>query len=179
MARTKKQDAIITAAIIAGIFGTIAAYYQGPLADTQWKERPIIDISFGDLGKSYPKTQLQNDGTFYYLDILVRNRGQSDGKILVTIQGTGAKVNFDKSSNFDYQKVLPYTIRKLENYSTVYPPVYIQPDENISTFTIEMFAVDNTPKPINQELNPFIPTRLTYKKIDSTFELIDQNLLNK
>jgi len=47
VARKKKQDVAITVAVIAAIAGIIGAYLQSPLADTQWKERPIVDASFG------------------------------------------------------------------------------------------------------------------------------------
>ena len=53
MARKKKMDVKIQIAIISGIFLVMAygisAYVSSPLADTQWKERPIADFSFGNI----------------------------------------------------------------------------------------------------------------------------------
>ena len=170
LARTKKQDTVITVALIAAIGAIIAGYYQGPLADTHWKERPIIDISLG-LTDSFPIDVLQEDGDYKYIDILFRNRGIADGSIQITIKGEGAKVNFDKNNNFEYQKSLGYTIIKSENYKTSDPPVYVSPDKDTEGFSIEMLVDPRNPMPPNQEINRFKPMILFFEKEGDIFRV--------
>ena len=179
MAKKKDIDVKIKIAIITGIFLVIAygisAYLGSPLVDTQWKERPIVEVSFGDLGISHPKEKLQDDEDVYFVDIMTRNRGVSDGKIFVTITGNNATVNFDKNNNFESTTSLRYTISSLsKNYTTVFPPIYVIPNANTETFSIEMIVTEDSFKPLNQELNVYKPTVLTYKKLNEMYELIDE-----
>lgn len=48
MVKKKGIDLKIKIAIISGIVAIIVGYLGSPLADSQWKERPIADFSFGD-----------------------------------------------------------------------------------------------------------------------------------
>jgi hypothetical protein len=108
-----KYKVMIAVAVIGTIGSVSAAYLQSPLADTQWKERSVVDISLGD-HQDYPKKILQKDDDgYYYVDLLARNRGINDGKIIAIVIADGATVNFDKNEDFIYSKSLKYTIMKI------------------------------------------------------------------
>ena len=168
MVRKKKQDIAIIIAVIGAMGAIIAGYYHG-LGDTQWKERPIIDASFGDQA-SYPKNELQYDGTNYYVDLLSANRGKSDGKLFFIIESKGAQIRFDKNLLWEYKQSLHFTIHP----NPVMHPykVYVLPDPDADMISFQLLTQDSEDKPQFQEFNPYIPTKLMYKKSDGNYKLI-------
>ncbi|MCJ8306180.1 MAG: hypothetical protein HRU07_03920 [Nitrosopumilus sp.] len=170
----KQTDVKIKIAIITGIFIVIAyvasAYVGSPVMDTQWKERPIADFSFGNMdGFPYEKLPVKNGQ--YYVDIVMINRGGSDAKLTLIIQGTNTKVRLGDVGDFNYQHMLPFT-KKVS--STVTYPIYLIPDENTNQFTIQLSYEESDKIPMFQEINLFSPLLLTYEKTENGYVLIDQ-----
>lgn len=172
MARKKKQDVAITVAIIAAIAGIIGAYLQGPLADTQWKERPIVDASFGGLDTDLPKKELQRDEGGYYVEIALRNRGKSDGTVIFLIQGVNTDVWSSQSKTWSQQQSSLFTIFPDPQSRTI--KVYVKPNDNSNTFTVQLIKQEPSDKPQFQEYKVFRPTELTYEKVGNVYTLIDQ-----
>src|SRR5438445_13631875 len=97
---------------ILGIIGAIiiALIYQTPTWYEAWKERPLVDISLGSLDPEYPKKELQNDASHYYVDIIAENRGHNDGKIILIVNGTRVKVSFNEDGPWQYGQSVPFTV---------------------------------------------------------------------
>ena len=170
MARKKKQDLAITIAIIGAIGAIIAGYYQGPLADSQWKERPIADISLGS--KDLPNTVLQKQNDQYFVPIVLENRGKSDAKTVLVAYGTSTKVRIGEYGDWTYQYTLPFIIKP--DPSTKIYPLYVLPDENTNSFTVTLSTqIADQPTPF-QEINLFRPTSLTYEKTEDGYILKNQ-----
>ena len=174
LAKKKQTDVKIKIAIITGIFIVIAyvasAYVGSPIMDTQWKERPIADFSFGNFeDMSYEKLPFKNGQ--YYVDIVMINRGGSDAKLTLIVQGINTKVRMGSVGDFNYQHILPFT-KKVS--STVTYSIYLIPDENTNQFTVQLSYEESNEVPIFQEINLFSPLSLTYEKIKDEFVLIDQ-----
>ena len=76
MAKKKQTDVKIKIAIISGIFLVMAygisAYVGSPIMDTQWKERAIANVSFGD-NDEFPKSILQQKEGEFFIDIVLVN----------------------------------------------------------------------------------------------------------
>ena len=179
MVRKKQIDIKIKIAIISGIFLVIAytasAYLQSPLADTQFQERPIIGVSFADwTNHEYPKESLESDGSNYFIKILAQNNGNSKGKIFVTITSTNAKVSFYENGEFTNRQSLHYNINPLTNYTTLSPPIFIKPDQNIPRFSVEFTAQNSVNQNPFQELDLLIPTQLIYEFGNEGFKLVDR-----
>jgi len=172
--RKKQQDLAIKLAIIAAAGTIIGAYLQGPLANNQWEKRPIVDMTLGD-GQDYPKKllQLDKDG-YYYVDILMRNRGQSDGKIQATVVAENATINFDKNEDFIYAKSLRYNIIPIKNYTVAMTPLYIKPNENTQQFTITLSIISDSSPPAFQEINLMKPSKLIFTKSNNEYVILRQ-----
>lgn len=174
MVKKKEIDVKIKIAIISGIFLVIAygisAYLGSPLADTQWKERPIADFSFGNMdGIPYDKLPM-NEG-IYYVDIMMENRGGSDAKLTLIAQGTNTKVRIGDVGDFDYQHILIFTkkVSPVLKY-----PIYLIPDENAQEITIGLSYEVADQNPMFQEINLYTPVLLTYNKTSDGYVLIDK-----
>ena len=177
MARKKNTDIKIKIAIISGIFLVIAyvasAYLGSPLVDTQWQERPVVGVSLSD-SNDYPKKNLESAGNLYSVKVFAKNRGQSDGKFSITAIGTDAHVSFFENELFFPQQSLQYTIPPLQNYSALKPPIYIIPNQDSKQFSIEILVDPSPDKHHFQELSVFIPTKLTFEKVDGILTLVSK-----
>lgn len=171
---TQKQKVTIYVAIIAALGVIGAGYLQSPLANNQWEKRPVVDMTLGD-GHDFPKKllQLDKDG-YYFVDILMRNRGQSDGKILATVVAENASVNFDKNQDFLYAKDLRYNIIPLKNYTASMNPIYVKPNENIGQFSITLSVINDNSPPTFQEINLMKPAKLIFTKSGNEYILLRQ-----
>ena len=178
MVKKKEIDVKIKIAVISGIFLVaaygISAYLQSPLADTQYQERPIIGVSFKDwTNYKYPKELLEYDGTNYFIYILADNKGNSKGKIFVTVTSTNAKVSFFKNEEYSYQVSLHYSVKPIANFTILTPPIFIKPEQN-STFSVKVSIKNSLGQNPFQEFDPFIPLSLTYEYTDEGFKIIDR-----
>lgn len=178
MGKKKETDVKIKIAIISGIFLVsaygISAYLQSPLADTQFQDRPIIGISFKDWTNfEYPKEFLEFDGTNYFISILAQNVGKSKGKIFVTVTSQNALVSFFENGEFTNKASLHFSVNPLTNFTTLEPPIFVQPDQN-STFTVEISTQNSAGQNPFQELDPYIPGKLTYDYTTEGFKLVDE-----
>lgn len=170
----KKYGTAILVAIIGAVGLGVAGYLQSPLADTQYQERPIIDVSFSDWkNHEYPKEFLESDGTNFFIKILAKNSGNSKGKIIVTVSSINAKVSFFENGEYTNQQSLPFIINQKTNYTSLSPPIFVKPDNN-SRFSVEFSVVNSINQNPFQELNPFIPTKLVYDYVDGSFQWIDK-----
>ncbi len=168
--RDKPLDVKVKVAIISAI-ATVAAFaISSPLANTAYIDRPIIDISLG-MGDTFPKKELQHDGTNYYVELAMKNRGKSDGKIFVTITGEGTDVSFIKNGPYQYFAQLSFVV--FPDPETKTSKFYVRPDEDAERFSIRMKAEKDTSSSFFQDLNSFIPTELTYEKSGDKYILID------
>lgn len=170
--KNKARDTTIIVAIIGAIGLAVAGFYQGPLANTQYQNRPIIDVSFGGLGTNYPTTELERDETGYYTSIIMRNRGHDDGKITIIVQSTNAKIWSSFYKTWDYKQSAPFAL--MENSTLVPSKVYILPDENQNRFEISLLVEEPSDKQPFQKATLFRPTILTYEKSDEIYKLVDQ-----
>lgn len=174
----KKIDVRIKIAIISGIFLVsaygIAAYLQSPLADTQFQEMPIIGVSFSDwTNHEYPKELLESDGNNYFIRILAQNNGNGKGKIFVTVTSTNAKVSFYENGEFTNRQYLHYNINPMTNYTTLSPPIFVKPDQNMPRFSVEFTVQNNANQNPFQELDLMILGQLIYESENEGFKLID------
>ena len=170
--KDKPMDVKIKVAII-GAIGLVAAYgISSPLADTAFQDRPLVDISLGKSDASLPAEELQFDGTNYYVEMAMKNRGNSDGKIFVSVFGEGADVSFIENGPYEYFAQLSFVI--FPDNETKTSKFYVKPHENADRVTVRMSAEDNTGSSYFQDVNPFMPTKLTYEKSEDKYVLIDK-----
>ena len=103
----------------------------------------------------------------------MKNRGHNDGKIIITIRGIHAKIwsNFNNSS--EYSQSVPFTV--LPNSTANGSKVVIIPDPDQKRFDLELSAAAQGNSPPSQELNPLVPTKLTYELQGTSYKLIYQN----
>lgn len=154
-----------------GALATIAAAaISSPLVNSMYQDRPIVDISLGDK-IDYPKTNLQSLNGKYFVEIIVSNRGKSDGKTTLNVIGNNATVSFNEKG--------PYQINQFHDL-TIYPDpskrtvkVYVSPQSSSESFSILLVAEHNNKQSYFQELNPYSPTQLTYQKTTNGYELMD------
>ncbi len=171
MKRMKKSDDIKIKVAKITIVGLIAAaiIYQSPTWYEAWEERPIVEFSFGDK-ETFPKSVLQQDGSNYFIDIVMRNRGENDAQVLLLVNSTGAKISNNENGPWEYQQSLLFTIRpEPENK---FSQIYVQPEKE--TFVVQLQADTGSNSHYFQETYNFIPTMVTYKKLGNNYELIDQ-----
>lgn len=175
MAKKKDMDVKVKIAIITGVFSVIAlgisGYVSSPIADTQWKERPIADVSFGNNGE-FPKSVLQSKDGEFYIDIVMENSGDANAKTVFVATGENVKVKIGKISNWSYQNILPFTI-KPDSFEKMYP-LYVMPDENATSFSVVFSLEIPDQTPPFQEITLFSPTILTFEKDGEQFVLVDQ-----
>ncbi len=170
--KDKPMDVKIKVAII-GAIGLVAAYgISSPLADTAFQDRPLVDISLGKSDGSLPAEELQFDGTNYYVEMAMKNRGNSDGKIFVSVFGEGADVSFIENGPYEYFAQLSFVI--FPDNETKTSKFYVKPHENADRVTVRMSAEDNTGSSYFQDVNLFMPTELTYEKSEDKYVLIDK-----
>lgn len=166
------MDVKIKIAMITGL-ATVAAFAVGsPLANTMYIDRPLIDISLGKSDGSLPTEELQFDGINYYVEMTMRNRGQSDGKIFVSVFGDGVDVSFIDNGPYQYFAQLSFIA--FPDNETMISKFYVKPHEDVEIFTVRISAEDNTGSSYFQDVNLFIPTELTYEKSEDKYVLIDK-----
>lgn len=169
--KDKPMDVRIKVAII-GAIGLVAAFgISSPLTNTAYTDRPLVDISLGS-GEDLPKEELQYDGTNYYVEIAMKNRGNSDGKIFVSVFGDNTDVSFIENGPYQNFAQLSYVV--FPDVETKTSKFYVKPHEDVERFTVRISAEDNTGSSYFQEVNSFIPTELTYKKSGDKYVLIDK-----
>lgn len=166
------MDVKVKVAIISAI-ATVAAFaISSPLANTMYQDRPLVDISFGKTDESLPTKELQHDGQNYYVEFAMRNRGQSDGRILVSIFGDGADVSFHKNGPFQYFAQLSYVV--FPDPETKLSKFYVKPHDGVERFTVRLNAEKDTGSSYFQDVNKFIPSELIYEKSSNKYVLIDK-----
>lgn len=157
---------------IIGAIGLVAAYgISSPLADTAFQDRPIVDISFG-LKDILPSKELQHDGENYYVEFSIRNRGLSDGKIVISLFGDNVDISFNENGPFENTSQLDYVVFPNPEYKP--GKFYVVPHEGAQRITLAMTVEDNTPSSYFQELNTFMPLKLTYEKSVDKYVLTDK-----
>ncbi|MBL4654131.1 MAG: hypothetical protein JKY53_14900 [Flavobacteriales bacterium] len=175
MAKKKDMDVKIKIAIITGIFSVLAlgisGYVSSPIADTQWKERPIADVSFGNNDK-FPKSTLQSKDGEFFIDIVMENSGKSNAKTVFVASGENTMVRIGAFTDWGYDVVLPFTI-KPDPFEKQYP-LYVMPDEDVTSFRVGISLETHDKTPPFQEITAFSPTVLTFEKHDGQFVLINQ-----
>ncbi len=159
-------------ALIGGIAVVIAALVSSPYFDSLYKDRPIIDISLGGLDTDLPLQELPSDAGGYFLEFISRNRGNDDGKIIVTITGENAQIRGNVNLEWAYERSINFII--FPDPVSKKTPFYVLPDENSQTFSIEILATDQTDKQQFQKLNPISPTKVTYKKTETGYSFIQK-----
>ena len=170
--KDKPMDVKIKVAII-GAIALVAAYgISSPLTNTAYIDRPLVDVSLGRTDGSLPTEELQFDGTNYYVEIAMKNRGQSDGKIFVSVFGDGADVSFIE--NGPYQDFAQLSFVIFPDIETKTSKFYVKPHEDAERLNIRMSAEDDTGSSYFQDVNPFMPTELTYEKSGDKYILTDQ-----
>ena len=166
------MDVKIKVAIIGALATVAGLAISSPLANSVYEDRPIVDISFGRNDGSIPTEELQFDGTNYSVDMAMRNRGQSDGKIFVSVFGDGADVSFNENGPYQYFAQLSYIV--FPNNETTISKFYVKPHDDVEKFTVRLSSEDNTGSSYFQEVNLFIPTELTYEKYEDRYVLTDK-----
>lgn len=168
--KEKPLDIKIKVAII-GAIGLVVAYaVSSPLTNTAYIDRPIVDISLGT-GETLPLEELQYDGTNYYVEMVMKNRGNGDGKITVTIIGENTDVSFIK--NGPYQDFTQLNFVVFPDPESRTSKFYVKPHQEAEKFTIRLTAEKKSDASYFQELNLFIPTELTYEKSASKYFIKD------
>lgn len=172
MARKKKDemDIRIKIALIGASGIILAGLFSSPYFDSLNEDRPIIDISLGGLGTDLPAKELPQDDEGYYLQFVSRNRGISDGKIIVTIQGENAQIRGNSNLEWTYERSVNFIIFPDPEPKT--SSFYVMPDENTETFSIGLMVEDQTNKQFFQEINDISPTIVTYEKTDTGYVYI-------
>lgn len=170
--KDKPMDVRVKVAIIGAIGLVVAFGISSPITNTAYIDRPLVDVSLGQTDGSLPTEELQFDGTNYYVEIAMKNRGQSDGKIFVSIFGDGADVSFIE--NGPYQNFAQLSFVVFPDDETKTSKFYVKPHENVERLNIRMSAEDDTGSSYFQDVNPFMPTELTYEKSEDKYVLIDK-----
>ena len=166
------MDVKIKVAII-GAIALVAAYgISSPLTNTAYIDRPLVDVSLGRTDGSLPTEELQFDGTNYYVEIAMKNRGQSDGKIFVSVFGDGADVSFIE--NGPYQDFAQLSFVIFPDIETKASKFYVKPHEDAERLTVRISAEDDTGSSYFQDVNSFMPTEVTYEKSEDKYVMIDK-----
>ena len=168
--KEKPMDIKIKVAIIGAIALVAAFAISSPLANTAYIDRPIVDVSLGT-DETLLLDELQYDGTNYYVEIAMKNRGNSDGKISITITGENTDVSFNKNGPYQYFAQLNFVV--FPDPESRMSKFYVQPHQEAENFTVLLTAEKKSDASYFQELNPFIPTELTYEKLEDRYILKD------
>lgn len=172
MVRKKKEDIRIKLAVIAGGAAIIAALVGSPYFDSLYADRPILDISLGGLETDLPLMELPKDDEGYYLQFVSRNRGNDDGRIIVTLRGENAQ--FRGNTNLEWTNERSVNFIIFPDPEPKKTPFYVLPDENSQTFSIELTVTDQTDKQYFQQLNSISPTKITYEKTEKGYRFIQK-----
>ncbi|MDH3853014.1 MAG: hypothetical protein OES23_01025 [Nitrosopumilus sp.] len=170
MARKKKEDIRIKVGIIGGLAVIIAAFVGSPYFDSLYNDRPIVDISLAGLDSDILLNELQTDDEGYFLEFVSRNRGNDDGKIIVTLRGENVQIRgggewaYEHSINFI---IFPDPMPR----KTVF---HVLPDENSTFFSVELFVADQTDKQQFQKLNLISPTKIIFEKTDVGYKYVEK-----
>jgi len=169
VSKKKSHDIKIKVAIIGAIGVIVAAYVGSPFLNSQYIERPIIDLSFG-ANNTYPTNQLQNDSIGYYVDMFAANRGKSDGRITIEANATNAKLQLTPYLPWANDQSLRFTV--YPNQVMKAHKIYVLPNNNATVISIQLRWQDVQDKPQFQEFNAYIPLKLTYQKSGNVYNLI-------
>lgn len=169
--KDKPMDVKLKIAIIAALGIVTAGVLQGPFMNSVYEDRPIVDISFGSKD-GLPLDELQQDEKNYYVEFTMKNRGFSDGKIFVTIFGNNADVSFNENGPFQEFAQLSHVV--FPDSKTKKGKLYVQPHDGIDRIILTMTVEKDTKASYFQELNTFIPLKITYEKSVDTYVLIDK-----
>lgn len=144
------MDVKIKIAVISAIAVIVAAALQGPLTNSMYQDRPIVDISLGKSDSSLPKKELQYDGTNYYVEFVMKNRGDSDGKIFVSVFGDNTDVSFIENGPYENFAQLSYVV--IPNSEDKTSKFYLKPHENAQRIAVTLRAEKDTGAPYFQEI---------------------------
>lgn len=170
--KEKPMDIRLKVAII-GAIALVAAYgISSPLANTAYIDRPLVDISLGRTDGSLPTEELQFDGTNYYVEFAMKNRGLSDGKIFISIFGDNTDVSFIENGPYQEFAQLSYVV--FPNAETKISKFYLMPHDGMERIAFVLTAEKDTGASYFQELNTFIPLELTYEKSGDKYVLTDK-----
>ena len=170
--KEKPMDVKVKVAIISAL-ATVAAFaISSPLANTMYLDRPLVDISLGRTDGSLPADELQYDGQRHFVELAMKNRGQSDGKILISVFGEGVDVSFHKNGPFQNVAQLSYVV--FPDPETKVSRFYVNPHDGIERFTVKINAEKDTGASYFQDVNKFIPLELTYERSGDKYNLIDK-----
>lgn len=169
--KDKPMDVKLKIAIIVALGAVAAGALQGPFMNSVYQDRPIVDISFGSQD-GLPLEELQHDGENYYVEFAMKNRGQSDGKIFVSIFGDNVDVSFNE--NGPYQEFAQLSHVVFPEPETKKGKFYVKPHEGVDRIAFAMTVEKDTKASYFQELNKFIPLELTYEKSGGKYVLIDK-----
>lgn len=170
--KNEPMDVKLKIAIIAALATIVAAALQGPLVNSLYQDRPVIDISLGKSDESLPEKELLRDGTNYYVEFAVRNRGNSDGKILLTVFGNNTKVSFIENGPYLDFAQLNYVVFPDKESKT--SKFYLRPNEDAQRIALTLRTEKDTNASYFQELNTIIPLELTFEKLGDTYVLTDK-----
>ena len=166
------MDVKLKIAIIAALGAVVAGALQGPLVNSLYQDRPVIDVSLGKSDGSLPAKELQHDGTNYYVEFAVRNRGNSDGKILLSIFGDNTKVSFIENGPYLDVAQLNYVVFPDKESKT--SKFYLRPNEDAQRIAFTLRTEKDTSASYFQELNTIIPLELTFEKSGDDYILTDK-----
>ena len=169
--KDKPMDIRLKVAIV-GAIGLVAAFgISSPLADTAFQDRPIVDISLGS-GEDLPTGELQYDGKNYYVEFAMKNRGNSDGRIFVSVFGDNTDVSFIENGPYQDFAQLSYVV--IPNPEPKTSKFYLIPHDDVKRIAFTLRAEKDTGASYFQELNTLIPLELTYEKSEDKFVLTDK-----
>lgn len=174
MARKKKDemDIKIKIALISAVGVIIGALVSSPYFNSLYEDRPIVDVSLGGLDTELPFLELPKDDTGYYLQFVSRNRGDTDGKIVVTIQGENVQIRGNSNLDWNYERSVNFIIFSDPEPKTT--SFYLLPDENIESFSIGLMVEDQIDKQYFQVINDISPTFVTYEKTETGYRYIQR-----
>jgi len=166
------MDVKVKIAIIVTLGAVAAGALQGPFMNSVYQDRPLVDISLGKSDGSLPTEELQFDGKNYYVEMAMKNRGLSDGKIFVSVFSEGADVSFIE--NGPYQNFAQLNFIIFPEDKNKIGKFYVIPHDDVERFNVRISAEDNTGSSYFQDVNSFMPTELTYEKSEEKYVLIDK-----
>ena len=151
--------------IAVAILGAIGYFAGGPAYDSMYKERAIIEISFGNI-ENYPLKELQFDGSYYFVDIVAINRGKSQTNPTITITTENAKVSFNK---IEWNDKISQSILIYPSGNSSFYRFYVLPDENFKNFSLKLVS---TPILIHEKYDVF-PLTIQYALENGKYKLIN------
>ena len=166
------MDIKVKVAIIGALAMVAAFAISSPLANSVYQDRPIVDISLGRSNGSLPTEELQHNEKNYYVEFVMKNRGLSDGKIFISIFADNADVSFIENGPYQEFTQLSYVV--FPNVENKISKFYLIPHEGIERIAFTLNAEKDTGASYFQELNTFIPLKLTYEKSEDKYILTDK-----